>query len=300
MNNKRDIVEIFGHASNDLSKKARTFWKSGMCPFINKPCAKHNHDQTVIYGTCSVTSPYGHIIICPNRLYANRYESIRTAAIDAFGNYTEFFLFEDFLKVRTKIKNCIVALGQNSGREVQIAKSLSMDWVLAKISNFELEEYIGVEVQSIDTTGNYRKAWTSYEKIKKDTPLSDIPPSEHGLNWANVHKRLIPQLIRKGIVYSRSDLVKKGLYFILPEIVYRKFEDIVGNDIPTIEEAQGNTLTVHTYALGEHENEGTIRELKLVRKVRFSLEEFSKRFISGPNLPPGEDLDTIVRQTLGV
>jgi len=297
--NKRDIVEIFGHAPYDISKDVRSFWKSGACPFINKPCNKYNHNQTIIYGVCSVTSPYGDIIICPNRLYANSYETIRRVAADAFGDKIEFLFYEQYLKKRGQVKNCIVALGQNSGKEVKIAKSLSMDWVLTYICDSELKEYIGIEVQSIDITGNYRDAWAAYEKMKRDASQDEIPSSGHGLNWANVHKRLIPQLIRKGIIYSRSKLVKKGLYFVLPEIVYVKFEEILGKDIPEMADAQGNTLTVHTYELGERADNGSIRELTLVRRCRFSLDELSKRFISGPNLPAGEELDKVITQTLG-
>ncbi|CAH1044724.1 hypothetical protein HPTD01_3202 [Halomonas sp. TD01] len=96
-----------------------------------------------------------------------------------------------------------------------------MDWVLAKVKNGKLQQYVGVEVQSIDITGNYRDSWHTYKNL--NTSFSgDIPRSEHGLNWANVHKRLIPQLIRKGVVYSNSKLVPSGLYFIVPDIVYKK------------------------------------------------------------------------------
>ena len=96
-----------------------------------------------------------------------------------------------------------------------------MDWVLAKVKSGKLKEYVGIEVQSIDITGNYRDCWHSYNNLTPGTKI--ISSSCHGMNWANVHKRLIPQIIRKGLVYSRSSMVKKGVYFIVPDIVYRKF-----------------------------------------------------------------------------
>jgi hypothetical protein len=34
--------------------------------------------------------------------------------------------------------------------------------------------------------------------------------------------------------------------------------------------------------------------------IRFSLEEFSARFISGPNLPAGNELDDKIREILGI
>lgn len=299
MKKKKDLVEVFGYAPDDLSKEARSLWNIGGCPFINKACIKINHDKTITYGTCSVTSPYGDIIICPNRLYANDYITIKRVARDAFGNIP-FLLFDEYIKKRGKIENCVVALGKNSGKEVQIGRHLSMDWVLAQIVDTQLIEYVGIEIQSIDITGNYRDAWHGYKNLPSTNKgLSEIPSSNHGLNWANVHKRLIPQLIRKGLVYSRSKFVKKGMYFIVPEIVFNKFEEVVGSDIPTLNHASHETITVLTYKLGDKVSSGEQRQLVAVRQLRFTIEEFSNRFISGPNLPRGEDLDEAVKRVLG-
>ncbi|VAV86759.1 hypothetical protein MNBD_ALPHA02-805, partial [hydrothermal vent metagenome] len=146
----------------------------------------------------------------------------------------------------------------------------------------------------------YRDAWHAYKNMSPETDRAMLPSSQHGLNWANVYKRLIPQLIRKGVTYSRSNLVKKGLYFILPDIVYQKFEDVIGNDIPLTNKASHETITVYTYKLGDPVPHGQQRELVEVRKLRFELEEFSNRFISGPNLPQGEELDNATRNILGV
>lgn len=299
MKKKRDIVEIFGFSPTDLSLSVRSYWKTNLCPFINGTCTKINHDQTIVYGTCSVTSPYGDVIICPNRLYANGYKVIKDVAVDAFGDLP-FYFYEQYAERRIEDDEWVVALGQNSGKEVQIGRSLSMDWVLVKMSKRGILEYTGIEVQSIDITGNYREAWQFYKNLKPDDDLDNRPSSNHGLNWANVHKRLIPQIIRKGVVYFRSKLVKRGIYFIVPEIVYRKFEDVVGNDIPSLEKNEGDCLTVMTFGLGKSKNENGQKDIVLKRKIRFSLDDFANRFISGPNLPSGEELDNAVKSKLGL
>ena len=292
----RNLVELFGHSPEDISSKTRKLWNLGACPFTFQPCIKHNHDQTIVYGTCSVTSPFGDVVICPNRLYANNYESIKKVAKDAFGEI-QYFFYDEFIKSNSDNIECAVALGANSGKEVKIGRSLSMDWVLARIKNNKLIEYVGIEVQSIDITGNYRDAWHAYKNYSSNS--NSIPSSEHGLNWANVHKRLIPQIIRKGVVYSKSKYCKKGLYFVLPDIVYRKFEDVVGNDLQNISTPNSETLTVFTYKLTEKKVNG-IRNLALDRTIRFSLDEFANRFISGPNLPPATELDNTIKSILGV
>ena len=295
---KNDIVEIFGYAPDDLTTDARILWNLGACPFVNKVCSKSNSDQTVVYGTCSVTTAFGHCVICPNRIYEKNYKSLRKVAVDAFGEDIEFLMYEEFIPRRSSITECIVALGQNSGKEVKLGNKLSMDWVLARVRNGELLEYVGIEVQSIDITNNYRDNWYAYKNLNKNTKV--IPRSEHGLNWANVHKRLIPQLIRKGLIYAKSDMVSNGLYFVLPDIVYKKFEDVIGSDIPLVKHKAADVLTVHTYSLSDSVEHGKQRHLVVEREIRFELEEFSKRFISGAKLPTGEELDDAVRKVLGL
>jgi hypothetical protein len=297
---KRSLVEIFGYDPCDVTAEARTLWELGGCPFTKKACVKINHDQSIIYGTCSVTSPYGDIIICPNRLYANGYKAIKNISKEVFGGDVPFYNFSEYIDKRAKVDECVVALGKNSGREVKVGGALSMDWILASIKKGSLDEIVGIEVQSIDITGNYRDAWHACKNLTKKTASAVIPSSQHGLNWANVHKRLIPQLIRKGLVFSRSKLCKSGLFFILPEIVYKKFEDVIGSDIPATDKAGRDTLTVLTYELGPKATQGKQRDLKQVRKMRFTLDEFSQRFISGPNLPSGTELDNAVRSILGL
>lgn len=294
----KDIVEIFGYAPDDLTKASRSLWNLGACPFIGKACSKTNHDQTITYGTCSVTSPYGDCVICPNRLYENKYASLKKVAHNAFGNNIEFLTYEEYIPRRNEVEECIVALGQTSGKEVKLGTSLSMDWVLAKVAKGELVEYVGIEVQSIDVTGNYRDNWYAYKNLNDTNAV--IPKSGHGMNWANVHKRLIPQLIRKGLIYSRSEMVSSGLYFVLPEIVYKKFEDVIGADIPIVYEKAADVLTVHTYELSEPVEHGQQRHIRIEREIRFQLEEFSRRFVTGANLPSGEELDNAVRRVLGL
>ncbi len=293
-NTTRKLVEVFGYAPTDNTPKARKFWQLNACPFVGKACSKYDHTNTICYGTCSVTNSHQNVIICPNRLYADDYATIRRVGQDVFG-HVPFMLFDEYIKkaLETHVPlNCVVALGHNSGKEVKLSK-MSMDWVLAHIENGVLVEYVGIEVQSIDITGNYRDAW--YAARDQKTP---IPPSEHGLNWANVHKRLMPQIIRKSLVYSKSNFVKQGLYFIVPEPVYQRFEEIIGSDIPLVTENGKDTITIHTYDLSDSVDQGNSRTLVQARTLKFKAAEFSARFITGPNLPSGDVLDKKIREIL--
>lgn len=297
MRQSRDLVEIFGYAPDDTMEFVRSLWQLGACPFTKHACIKFNHDKSITYGTCSATSPYGDLIICPHRLYSNDYEIIRRVAADAYGATTRFYLFHQYVGRDDTVDTCVVALGVHSGKEVRVGRLLSMDWILALLERGKLIEYVGIEVQSIDITGNYRDTWHAYRNLTRDAGDTIIPSSRHGLNWANVHKRLIPQLIRKGTVYASSSLVRRGLYFIVPDAVYSKFEEILGN-IPEQPDVDRSTLTVLTYDLGPRVPAGEIRSLVPIRTMHFGLEELKDRFISGPNLPSGVELDQAVRRIL--
>ena len=294
----RDIVEIFGYAPDDVTPRCRKFWLLGGCPFTNSGCKKTNHDKSLTYGTCSVTAPAGDCIVCPNRLYANQFATLRRISDDAFGPGIAFYKFSEFLSHGKISTEYVVALGMDSGKEIQIGHEckMSMDWVLVHVRDGVICEYTGVEVQSIDITGNYRDTWHAYRDMDS---THVVPSSGHGLNWANVHKRLIPQLIRKGQVYSKSAYVKSGIYFIVPEVVFQKFEQILGRDIPTVSEKASNVMTVHTYELGPEGRQGTIRKIVQVRELRFTMESFIDRFVGGANLPPPEELDDAIRRALG-
>ncbi|GBR12811.1 NotI family restriction endonuclease [Gluconobacter frateurii] len=288
------LLEVFGFDPLDHTSIARQFWKLSACPFTKKSCTKYDHTRSICYGTCSVTNSIENVIICPNRLYEQDYLAIQRVSEDAFGG-KEFFLFDQYIKHTidgTLPSECVVALGHNSGKEVKIT-NMSMDWVLAYIKDGVLLNYVGIEVQSIDITGNYRDAW--YAAKSKS---NDIPAAQHGLNWANVHKRLIPQIIRKSLIYSKSNLVKNGLYFVVPDAVYKRFENIIGADIPQTQSVNKETITVHTYDLGPPQPFGRPRKLIPCRSLRFTLAEFSERFIAGPNLPSSSVLDNKIKNIL--
>ncbi len=76
-------------------------------------------------------------------------------------------------------------LPQRSGRG-----GYFVDWILALIGKSgKMSEFLAIEVQAIDTTGNYR--------AERDAYLRGIEykgTSTAGLNWENVSKRILPKI----------------------------------------------------------------------------------------------------------
>lgn len=88
----------------------------------------------------------------------------------------------------------------------------------------ELKEFTSIEVQTIDTTGNYRDSRAGLLDGRR------IVKSTVGLNWENVSKRIIPQLVYKGQVLQREPLCKSGLWFVTPETVYSRILERLGGE----------------------------------------------------------------------
>jgi hypothetical protein len=272
---------------------------------VGGTCIKHSHHgrdgKVVVYGTCSVANKtrtgLQEVIMCPQRLYADQYGVLSCCAEDAVGKKLKLLLVDEYVNLKKAgalPPESVLLIGKKSGKEIQISKKglidLSIDWVLAHIIDKKLEQFFPCEVQSIDITGNYRDTWDAYSR-----EFAEIPNSEHGMNWANVWKRLIPQIILKGSIATTSLLCKKGFYFVVPERVYQQFEKIVGS-VASAEKPGIGVLTVMTYDLGPSVSAGHQRELVLNRTVRTTVAEFIRAFGSGQQLPSGVDLDTKVSE----
>ena len=305
----RDISELFGFPPNDSSAESKYYWTNKKCPFTSLTCSKTNHDKSEIYGVCSVSKGIEkeQVVVCPKRLYAKNYDILKKVSSLTWTK-SDFDLIvggnvSELKKVALGSKNPVIAFGQNSGREIQFNSNgqMSMDWVLQQYefdSDKKLvpKQFVGVEVQSIDITGNYRKNWSAYKAIKEGSKIRSIPDSEHGLNWANVHKRLIPQIIRKGNVYRASERCA-GFFFILPDIVFQKFEEIIG-DLKLREAPDKNNLSVMTFSVGEQARDGDVKELLEVRTLHYNLSEVANAFISSTTSDAPKNLDQILKNII--
>jgi Restriction endonuclease NotI len=302
-----DFAELFGYAPDDTSTPARRQWKSQNCPFVGGTCIKRINlpgSGWVVSGACSVANKpksggVDEVIICLQRLYADNYGSLRACVYDAIEGAPPVYLADEYSKLKKSgglPNEYVVLLGQKSGSEISLqnaAAKLSIDWAMAHVVAGKLDLIIPCEVQSIDTTGSYRDAWQAYANEE-----SHIPNADHGMNWANVWKRLIPQLLLKGAIASTSTLCKQGLYFVVPDRVYVQFEKLVGK-VPEVSGPGPGVLTVMTYALGPEVPKGSIRSLIHRRTLRTQVTKFAEAFASGQELLPlGAQLDEKVSSML--
>lgn len=224
------VWEIFGYRADDLSDIAVSAAKNHICPYLNETCEKQLSDG-LVSGVCSVKPiTSGPVVCCPVRLYANDYRVLHDVARTAFGPDLRLVPGPHAAATARQLHSPVVAVfGKRWGKELRLPQKdgvggYFVDWVLALLrSDGELEEFVAVEVQTIDTTGNYRNGRQALLSPGRLNPKTSV-----GLNWENVSKRILPQLIYKGQVLQRESLCKKGLFFVCPKPVYEKIMGRLG------------------------------------------------------------------------
>jgi hypothetical protein len=162
----------------------------------------------------------------------------------------------------------------------------------------ELKEFVAVEVQSIDTTGNYRKEREAHLAEREFAGYSNA-----GINWENVNKRILPQLIYKGHVLRRETLCKAGLFFVCPTPVYEKISVRVGGNLMKYPAPAPGTLTFRWYNIGPEVRSGQMRKLVFEDQLTTTVEQLAYAFLSPGNLPPEDSYAKAIRakiKALGV
>lgn len=298
------ILEFFGY--EPLSAESKKFASQGKCPFLNSDCIKPDH------GACSVIQVTSDdpVICCPHRLYGNDYQLLSDISLSAFGSECEILFPQDVInRHQSQSLNGteVAVFGRKWGKELPLprptgSKSKSkyyVDWVLAKISkDGNLSDFVAVEVQTIDTTGNYSDQSKQYfnEELYTDTQGRSPGYSDAGLNWENVNKRILPQVIYKGHVLRREEKCKKGLFFVCPNEVYKRIKDRLGGDMHEYPIGQG-TITFLSYDL---EQSSTIRPtpVKQCDKFTTTVDQVALAFTSPRNLPDGGVYEAAIQNSL--
>jgi hypothetical protein len=254
----------------------------------------------IVSGVCTVKQVNsGPIICCPVRLYAKDYQILLDIATEAFGDGVRLVLGSHTPNQLQDGKN-VAVFGKRWGRELHLPQrggtgSYFVDWILALLSpTGALQEFVAIEVQAIDTTGNYRAEREAHMHGNAFTSASMA-----GVNWENVSKRILPQLIYKGHVLRRERLCKKGLFFVCPTPVYEKIRGRLGGTLLEYE-LQPGSLTFRHYNLGPERGQGLHRDLALGGQLTTTVDQVANAFTSPTNLPDAGVYQKAIEEELGL
>jgi len=180
MNTNTRIAEFFNFSTKNDSANWKEIVSSQFCGYINKKCIKvRKSSPEVSIGTCSVQ--YGkdnqEVIICPHRLIEKRK------------------IFFDCIHLLTL---------HEPGNEVHIVSEVgipggNVDYFIASVQNKKVVDFVGVELQTLDTTGT---VWPERQRFLADNNVVEEPETDYGdrpydMNWKMTAKTILVQLHHK-------------------------------------------------------------------------------------------------------
>lgn len=195
---------IVGEVLGATAKKGFDPKGSGhLCPFINRTCVKRSQRLVPIgspYPVCSIWKGAG---------------ATPSAATDLFCVCPKRFYAVDFLK--EVVRHCWPDAAPKHAQvvpEVQMKGFGNVDFVIADVGDDGgIGQFLSVELQAIDITGSVLPA---YNALLNSTDLENRP--SYGLNWDNVYKRYITQLIRKGYFHHHW---KSKIVAVIQDQIYK-------------------------------------------------------------------------------
>lgn len=295
------IAEFFGYAATDKSKQALLAAARKICPFLGSFCIKTLARDRVISGVCAIrqkTIGSPNVICCPVRLYADDYKMLRIIACKAFRQNLNLYAGRVAVEKAKEEGGAIAVFGKGWGGELRLPQRKGMgsyfvDWVLARLDELgELSELTAIEVQTIDTTGSYGHA----QKILAET--REVISDTVGLNWENVSKRIIPQIIYKGQVLQREELCRSGLFLVCPKPVYQRIIDRLGGPEKLPEfPSQPASINFIAYDTDAEQTDGVITPLGIVDEHCTTVYKVQEAF-SSLNLPEGNVYKEAISRTL--
>lgn len=304
------IYEWFGYRAEDKSDAAAKAAAEKYCPFLESDCTKAGKS-----GVCSILpqASQEHVPVCPKRLYGDGHSFLRWIAQDAFAD----------LDVKRESDGLPTLLPATQARRVAATERTSqvgvfgarpwsgeislppavpgagaykVDFTLVVVDAAgELVRLAPVEVQAIDTTSDTRASMAGLNDGRQ------IVQSGVGLNWENVNKRILPQLIVKGLMLQAERLCTSGLYFVTPEPVYQRVMVRLGgeNRLRRLPKQPGSlTFVRYDYDFSQPIVDGTPVPLKRLDPVTVSTSDLSLAFITPENLPAAGAYEASIRSKL--
>lgn len=236
-NKENKIAEIFGYSTK--GEAPNVGWveilSNQICPYTrnNKKCYKtRKSNPEISIGTCSVLygNPLKPIIICPNRLTEKKQ------------------IFVDCIPLLTS---------HETGNELHIIPEVSIpgghvDFVLASVKDKIVKDFVGIELQALDTTGS---VWSERQSFIKNLRLPTINDEEiandksFGINWKMTAKTILVQMHHKVQTFEH---VNKKIVLVIQDSLLNymqkefKFSHLTSANM-------GDSVHFHSYLIKSNE-----------------------------------------------
>lgn len=223
------VVELFGLSTAQQGVDWQQVVSEQKCVYLDRTCYKVRKSQAdIAIGTCTVL--YGRnndpIIICPTRLTERRQ------------------IFVDCLHLLTN---------HEIGNELHIVSEISVpggsvDYFLASVRDGKVKDFVGIELQTLDTTGT---VWPERQRLLKalGVPRNDDAEDSDksfGMNWKMTAKTILVQIHHKVATFEN---INKKLVLVVQDklLQYMSKEFNFGHlHNPA---RNGDSMHIHSYRL---------------------------------------------------
>ncbi|MBG0718371.1 hypothetical protein G3N18_09895 [Microbacterium sp. 2C] len=238
----KQVVELFGtraDADGDWSQIVA----DQVCPFDHKKCYKtRKSNPEISIGTCTVQYPVEPIMICPKRM------------IDG-GK-----IFRDVLHLLPR---------HEPGNDYHLIPEFSVpggsiDFVVASVKGNDVVDFVGVELQTLDTTGT---VWPARQRLLIEKGVIDPEPLEaksYGMNWKMTAKTILVQMHHKAETFANLD---RHLVLVVQDRLVSYMQNEFDFDHFSNPAVSADTVQIHGY--GMPDRPGTER-LGLALSTRIS------------------------------
>lgn len=225
------VKEFFGLST----KRSDVDWKhiesEQQCPYIGKKCVKvRKSTASISIGVCTVDySKYNEVMICPHRMLERKQ------------------IFIDCVHLLTL---------HEPGNELHLLPEVtvpggSVDYFLVSVRKNKVVDFVGIELQTLDTTGSLWSERASFLKSKGiSVENSDLHAKTFGMNWKMSAKTILVQMHHKIQTFEH---LNKHLVLVIQDCFrdYMKREFSFTHMQPA---RQGDSFHIHSYVL-EDENQ---------------------------------------------
>ncbi|MDJ0532917.1 MAG: NotI family restriction endonuclease [Xenococcaceae cyanobacterium MO_207.B15] len=227
------VIELFGYSTKKENDNWEQIIQEQKCPFLGKTCYKvRKSDPDISIGTCTVVhgKKQNPIIICPTRLTAKRH------------------IFTDCLHLLTT---------HEPGNELHIVSEVSVpggsvDYFLVSAKKRKVKDFVGIELQTLDTTGT---VWPERQRLLKKlgverNDMAEESQKSFGMNWKMTAKTILVQMHHK---IPTFEYVNKKLVLVVQDklLNYMKREFNFGHlENPA---KIGDSMHFHVYSINEEE-----------------------------------------------
>lgn len=225
------ISELFGLYCQNTDLDFKSALENQGCPFTGKICTKmRKSNPDIKIGTCSVKYQNQDVIICPFRLLEHNQ------------------IFIDCLHLLTM---------HEPGNELYLVPEVQIpgghvDYFLVSAKNKKVKDFIGIELQTMDTTGT---VWPERQKFLDEKGIevdsSDLENKKtFGMNWKMTLKTILIQMHHKSETFEH---LNKHLILIIQEPLFEHMKSDF--NFSKIEGVRlGDPIHIHSYSFSEQEN----------------------------------------------